>query len=305
MRILILGAGAVGGYVGARLLAAGADVFFLARGERLKNLNENGLVIRSPLGGFSGRPKVGSAPVSGFSPDVAVVACKAPALQGALQAIAPFIGRETRVLPLLNGISHLDLVRDRFPRSSVLGGVTHGALTLSEDGAVDHLSPFFSMICGPISSQPDPIAEAFVAVLEKSGVDAQHSAIIVQNMWNKFVFLAAFAGITCLMRADVGTIMGTADGEELVLGLLEENLAVARAEGFEPNAAAMTSYRQVLTERGSTLTSSMLRDVLGGRRTEADHILGDMLRRARQHGLHTPLLKIVNANLDAYESTVS
>lgn len=304
MRVLILGAGAVGSYLGARLLSVGADVFILARGQRLADLSTTGVVIKSPLGDLTHTVKAAAVPPTGFVPDIAVIACKAPSLGDALDAIAPHIGQATRLLPVLNGVAHMETVQRQFPDNSVLGGIAHGALTLRQDGVVEHLTPFFSMIVGPMASASDAAAADFVELARKSGVDARLSSNIRQDLWDKFVFLTTLAGITCLMRASIGTIMSSDDGRDLVVQLLEENLAVARAEGFGPDATSMASYKRSLTERGSKFTSSMLRDIQGGRHTEADHILGDMLRRARKHGLDTPLLKTAYAHLQCYETAL-
>lgn len=304
MRVLILGAGGVGGYIGSRLLPAEADVVFLARGQRLADLSANGLTVDSPLGHFSAPVRVvGEASSAGFSPDLIILACKAPALADALDAIASSIGPETRILPLLNGVAHLDTLRRRFPQTPMLAGIVHGALTLRDTGVIEHLTPFFASIVGPMDGASDPIAEEFVRRLSDAGVDARLSHDIRQDLWNKFVFLATLAGITCLMRASIGTILTSDDGQDLILQLLDECLAVAEKEGFAPDEASMNAYRRSLTEPGSTFTSSMLRDILSGRRTEGDHILGDMLRRARRHGLETPLLGIANAHLQCFEAT--
>lgn len=305
MKVLILGAGAVGGYIGARLLSSGADVFFIARGARLEDLSTRGLAVRSALGDFAGAAKAGTEPSGDFVPDVAVIACKAPALDNALATAAPHIGRDTRLLPLLNGVAHLDVLQRRFPHTSLIGGLAHGALTLRKDGVIEHLTPFFAIVAGPASSPSDPVAQSLIELLGGAGVDARLSSNIRQDMWNKFVFLTTLAGSTCLMRASIGTIMAADDGEEVVTRLLEECTAVARAEGHAPDEASMTSYKRSLTERGSSFTSSMLRDVLSQSRTEADHILGDMLRRARRHGLDTPVLRIAYAHLQCHEAMLS
>lgn len=305
MKVLIVGAGGVGGYVGARLLAAGVDVTFVVREARQAQLAADGLVVESPLGAFSGAVAAVRAPPPGLSPDLVIVACKAPALEGALDVVAAGLGPQTRILPFLNGMAHLDALRRRFPGVPVLGGLVHGALTLREDGVVAHLTPFVSTIVGAETGGSDAVAEDFVARLSGAGVDARLSADIHQDMWNKFVFLATFAGITCLMRASIGTIVSSDDGEDIVLRLLDECLSVSRAEGFAPDEASMASYRRVLTEAGSTFTSSMLRDIRSGRRTEADHILGDMLARARRQGLDTPILKIARAHLQCFEETLA
>lgn len=305
MQVLILGAGAVGGYIGARLMSAGADVVFLARGQRLKDVASKGLVVRSPLGDFAGTAKVAGVAAPGLAPDVAIIACKAPALDDALNAIAPCIGSETRLLPLLNGLAHLETVQRRFPRAVLIGGLAHGALTLRDDGTIEHMTPFFSIIAGPVTAPSDLVADDIVGLLGKVGVDARLSRNIRQDMWNKFVFLTTLAGSTCLMRAGIGTIVATDHGEEMITRLLDECSAVARAEGFAPDDASMASYRTALTERGSSFTSSMLRDVLGGRRTEADHILGDMLKRAHRHGIDAPVMKIAYAHLQCHEATAA
>lgn len=305
MRILILGAGAVGGYIGAKLKSAGADIVFIARPERLASLSASGLVIKSPLGDFAAPVKAAAGPPAGFAANVAIIACKAPALASALETIGPGIGPDTRVLPFFNGVAHLETLHRRFPHTPILGGIAHGALTLRPDGVIEHLTPFFSAIVGPTSKAPDPVAGELVALLGEGGADARLSLDIHQDMWNKFVFLATLAGITCLMRASIGTIVSSDDGRDLIVQLLDETLSVARAEGYAPDEASMASYRQSLTEPGSTFTSSMLRDVLSGRRTEADHILGDMLRRARRHSLETPALKTAYAHLQCHEATIA
>jgi 2-dehydropantoate 2-reductase len=305
MQILILGAGAVGGYIGSKLLAAGADVVVLARGRRLESLSEQGLVVDSPLGNVSVPVRATSVVPSTYAPNVVVIACKSPALDSALEAIAPAVGPATRILSFLNGVAHLETMDRRFPDAVLLGGVAHGALTLRDNGVIAHLTPFFSTIVGTVSGQSDPVAQDFVGLLSQANVDAVLSPHIQQDLWNKFVFLTTLAGATCLMRARIGTIMACADGRSLILQLLDECLAVARAEGVSPDKASMAAYRRTLTEPGSSLTSSMFRDVQGGRHTEADHILGDMLRRANRNGLDAPLLKIANVHLQCFEATVS
>ena len=302
MRVVILGAGGVGGYVGARLIAGGADVTFLTRDARAAAIEASGLVVRSPLGDFAAPVKVIPAGTAFASPpDALVLACKEPALAEALDAIAPLLGTQTRLLPLLNGVRHLDTLAARFPDTTLLGGIIHGATDLRPDGVIAHLSSFMTVIIGPVATGSDPVADEFVARLKTAGVDAYATHEIRQDMWNKFVFLAAFAGITSLMRADIGTILKTDAGRARILHLLDETRAVAVAEGHAPPESLMEEYRALLTEEGSTLTSSMLRDIESGRRTEGAHILGDMLARARKHELPAPVLAIAAAHVQAYE----
>lgn len=305
MRVVILGAGGVGGYLGARLIAAGADVTFLVREKRAAQLASMGLVLTSPLGDFSSPAKVTTAGTKpDTAPDIVILACKEPSLLAALEQTAPLMGPETRLLPLLNGVRHIDMLAARFPATLLLGGIVHGAANLRPDGVIEHLSPFMTVLIGPVATESDPVATEVVELLKAAGVDAYATHEIRQDMWNKFVFLAAFAGITCLMRASIGTILKTDRGRERILALLEETRLVGEAEGFPPPETLMEEYRTLLTEENSPLTSSMLRDIEAGRRTEGAHILGDMLARARRHGLPSPILEIAAAHVEAYELRV-
>lgn len=302
MRILILGAGGVGGYVGAKLLSAGGDVVFLARGSRFASLRSDGLRIESALGDISMRVRVAASPPDRFDPDLAVIACKAPALDGALDLIAPALRNGAPILPFLNGVAHLDAIARKFAHSPIIGGIAHGALTLREDGAIAHLTPFFSAIVGPLSAAGNSAAQQVTGLFATAHVDVRLSENIIQDLWGKYVFITTLAGATCLMRASIGAILASDGGEDLIAGLLAECLAVARAEGIAQDKAIMAAYRRVLVERGSALTSSMLRDVRAGSATEANHILGDMVRRARKHAIATPILDLANAHLQCYEA---
>lgn len=301
MHILILGAGAVGGYFGARLIEAGADVTFLVRPRRAEQLVRDGLVVESSFGDFSRQVATVTAGAECAPPDIVVIACKAYGLDEALRAISPYVGGETIVLPLLNGIAHLETIDRSLPNAIVWGGLVHIGVALTPDGVIKHLNELQLFIFGPRDGVNHPPADHLLAAFDKTPVDAQLSRNIVQDLWDKLVFLATLAGCTCLMRADIGTILKAAHGERLILGLLDECRRIAEAERFPPKADQMTCYRQRLTERGSTFTASMLRDIEGGRPIEADHIIGDMVAKAAKHGIPIPLLTVAYAHLQAYE----
>ena len=238
-------------------------------------------------------------------PDVVVLACKEPALAEALDAVTPLLGAADAAAAAAQRRAPPRPALRALPGTPLLGGIIHGAANLRPDGVIEHLSSFMTVITGPVATASDPVADEFVARLKSAGVEAYATHEIRQDMWNKFVFLAAFAGITCLMRADIGTILQTDGGRARILHLLEETRAVARAEGYEPPEAMMDEYRALLTKEGSTLTSSMLRDIESGRRTEGNHILGDMLARARKHELPAPVLAIAAAHVQAYEKRLT
>jgi 2-dehydropantoate 2-reductase len=303
MRILVLGAGGTGGYFGARIHNAGGDVAFLVRPTRAENLRTNGLRVSSALGDIHIAPKlITTAENPGGHFDVIVLSCKAYDLNSALESISPLTGADTIVLPLLNGVAHLDALDARFGRERVLGGVAHLAVSLSPTGEIKHLNKFHRLIvgsrCAPPSKWLSPLAE----LLSATPVDFSVSDHVEQDMWDKFVFLSALAGATCTMRANIGEILSTCAGKAFIVGLLGECEKVAAACRHPPNTDQLAAYRNQLTERGSSYTASMLRDIERGGPTEADHVLGDMSRRGDASGIDIPLLKLAYSHLQAYES---
>jgi len=306
MRILIVGAGGVGGYFGGRLVEAGADVTFLVRPQRARQLASHGLIVESPLGDINRSVTTITSAGGIETPDIILVACKAYGLDGVLTAISRCTGQGTIILPLLNGIAHLDVVEQRLPKATVWGGVAHIGVTLDPDGVVKHLNNLQVLMFGPRSGKPHSeraadLANDLDSILAASSVDGRLRPRTEQDLWDKFVFLSTLAGSTCLMRASVGTILETPAGERLILQLLDEAARVAEAEGFAPSSNRMARYRSQLTERGSASTASMLRDMERNSPTEAEHILGDMVARAYGHAIAAPGLEIALTHLRAYE----
>jgi len=306
MKILVLGAGAVGGYFGGRMAEAGADVTFLVRPQRAELMAKNGLRIKSKAGDLKLAVKCVLQPQVKPDYDVVLFTAKAYDLQSAIDAIAPAMQGSGRgcVLPLLNGMSHLDALDARFGRERVLGGVAYIASTLAPDGEIQHLNDFHRIVFGPRGAGQATVCEELSKALAGARVpvkfDWKQLDNVEQAMWDKWVLLATLAGMTCLMRAAVGDIVATPAGEKLILALLAENASVAKAEGFATPDAVMNNYRGMLTQKGSAFTASMLRDLESGGQAEGDHILGALLARARKHGLQAPTLEIATTHLEAY-----
>lgn len=303
MKVLILGAGATGGYFGGRLFEAGRDVAFLVRERRAALLRANGLVIRSPQGNVRLRPPVhvvGGLHHKTF--DLVVLACKAYDLDSAIEAVAPAVGPDTVVLPLLNGLRHFEALDARFGPERVLGGLCSIAVTLDSEGAVEHLSPMHVLRYGERDGSRSTRVAALDTLFAGIKADARHSEGILQALWEKWVMLASLAGMTCLMRASIGEIVSAPGGEALLLQILDECTAVAAAHDHAPREAVLEGTRRMLTEAGSKFTASMLRDLESGHRIEADHVIGDLILRAELTGLATPLLRIAHVHLKAYEA---
>ena len=301
MRILIVGAGAIGGYFGARLLAAGRDVTFLVRERRAQQLRRDGLKVTSPLGDLNlPTPALTSAATLKNHYDLVILSSKSYDLEGSIDDFAAGVGPGSRVLPLLNGLRHLDVLDARFGAQRVLGGLARISSTLDADGRIHQLGTFNALAFGPRGGGPKGNIDDVAGTLRVSGFDAHLSADILHEMWEKWVFIAAAAATTTLMRAAVGDIVA-ADALEIPVTLLQECSAIAAANGFAPREAAMSVGRSVLTTPGSEFTASMLRDIEQGSRIESDHIVGDLLKRA-PGAVPAPLLATAYAHLRAYEA---
>jgi 2-dehydropantoate 2-reductase len=303
MRILVLGAGGVGGYFGGRLAAAGADVTFLVRPRRAAQLAADGLVIRSPAGDLVlPSPRMLTAGAVAAAPfDIVLLTCKAYDLAAAIDAIAPHVGSMTAVLPCLNGMAHLDALDARFGPARVLGGLCQIAATLTPEGEIRHLNDIHRVIYGERDRSASPRVAALAAAMAPANFASRPSDDILLEMWEKWVMLAPLAGMTCLMRGSVGDIVAADDGKRLAEQMIAECASVATSAGHAPREKVLAEARTRLTQPGSNFTASMLRDIERGGPTEGDHVLGDLIARARGYGLATPLLEIARCHVQVYE----
>jgi len=303
VKILVLGAGAVGGYFGGRLAAAGADVSFLVRPGRAAQLAKDGLIVKSPFGDIAKPVKTVAGAAAGGPYDLVLLTCKSYDLDSAIAAIAPAVAAGAAVLPLLNGMAHLDVLDRSFGAAQVLGGLCFVAATLTSAGEVHQLGSMLNgIVFGERSGAVSPRCEALKAAFGAAPVDSRVSGEILRDMWSKWVQLASLASLTCLMRATVGEANQSEEGAAIALKLLAECRAVAGAHDALPAEKADAAMRTRLADKSSTLSASMLRDIERGGAIEADHIIGDLIRRGHEKGVATPLLRIVLAHLQAYEA---
>src|SRR5664279_354132 len=215
MRVLVVGAGAIGGYFGGRLLQAGRDITFLVRPRRAQELATDGLVIKSPGGDVTlKQPPTVQADVLKETFDVVLLSCKAFDLADAIKSFAPAVGPQTSIIPLLNGMRHLDALDGKFGPGRVLGGLCAIAVTLNEHREVVHLQPMQSLNFGERDGKMSERVRAIAEVLAAGKFGSVASAHIIQEMWEKWVFLAALAASTCLMRGSVGDILASPDGKD-------------------------------------------------------------------------------------------
>jgi 2-dehydropantoate 2-reductase len=300
MRILVVGAGAIGGYFGGRLLEAGGDVTFLVRPRRAEQLARGGLSVRSRFGDADLAAPTVLADELRDPFDVILLSCKAYDLDDAMASFAPAVGPDTAILPLLNGMRHLDALQQRFGAHCVLGGWCAISSTLDPDGRILHLNDSHSLLFGERDGSATRRIAAISDAFAGAKFDARASDAIVQEMWEKWVFIATVAGITCLMRAPIGDIVAAGAGS-IAVALLDECAAIARRDGAPPGDASMQRTRAMVTAAGSPFAASMLRDVERGAPTEVEHVLGDLLRRGGG-GAAYPVLRMAYAHLATYEA---
>lgn len=303
MKILIVGAGAVGGYFGARLQDAGRDVTFLVRDKRAALLREHGLRVQSPAGDLTLRElKLVSGSQLLPQYDLVILSCKAYDLEDAIASVARAIGGNAVILPLLNGMQHLDILDQRFGAERVLGGQCVVASTLDAQGVIRHLNAFHGMTFGERAGGVSARARQINEALSGAGFDVTLSENILQSMWEKWTMLATLASSTSLMRASIGDILQGPGGLQFLEGVLAECAGIAELQGYKPGEAFYNRTRGMLAEHGSTLTASMFRDISVNARIEADHIIGDLIRRGDAKGAKTTLLQLAYLHLKSYEA---
>ncbi|ABD85595.1 2-dehydropantoate 2-reductase [Rhodopseudomonas palustris] len=302
MRILVVGAGAIGGYFGGRLLQAGRDVTFLVRPKRAAELQTHGLVINSPHGDVTLRdPPVVLATELNQPFDLILLSCKAFDLDDAIASFAPAVGPGTAILPLLNGIAHLDVLDRKFGADRVLGGQCVVAATLNAVRQVVQLNPMHSITFGERDGTVSARVEAIAAILSGAMFEVHASPLILQEMWEKWVFLATLAGATCAMRATVGNVLAAPGGADFILGVLDECTAVASASGYAPRGPFLERTRGMVTAAGSPLTASMFRDIQAGAPIESEHVIGDLIARGDAAKTPLPRLRVIFTHLQAYQ----
>lgn len=299
MRALIVGAGSVGGYFGGRLAAAGRDVTFLVRPRRATQLTD-GLTIISRGQETRVTAKVITTAEAAGEFDVILLAVKAYQLDGAIEDSGPHVSQRCMILPVLNGMKHMDILRSRFGSDRIIGGVAKIASTLDERGRILDQADFHDLAYGEWSGERTPRILALDQFMTGAGFEARLSTDIERDMWEKWAMLASLAAVTCLLDGDIGQVAAAPGGLELVKSLFGEVVAAIEAAWQPLSDAFKAQALTLLTKRGSNLTSSMYRDMKSGYRVEADQIIGDLVKRATERGIATPLLSATLTRLNVY-----
>lgn len=296
MKILIVGAGGIGGFFGAKLLQVGADITFLLREKRQTLIQEQGLLVETPKGSFTVHPKTVLAAQLEPVYDLIILACKAFDLDDSLRSITKASSKGL-ILPFLNGFSHLDTLDRQFSKDRVMGGVAHIAAMISEAGSVKQLNDLNSLTIGPRTPEQENISQEFFKLCQKADFVSLYKQDIEQALWDKWVFLATLAGMTTICRGSIGAIVATAYGKELIERMYAECCSIAMSSGYVITESTQLSAKDMLTQVGSSFTASMLRDLLSGKKDEHQHILGNLINLAEMKLIDCPLLKLAYTHM--------
>jgi 2-dehydropantoate 2-reductase len=300
MRMLVVGAGSTGGYFGGRLAQGGRDVTFLVHAARAKELAEHGLQIISPHGDTTLRPHLVTAEMLAGPYDAILLTVKAFSLEGALKDMAPAVGAKTMILPVLNGMKHVDILVNRFGKQSVVGCACKIAASVDSEGRIVQATSVQDMAYGEMDGTESSRIHQLDQFLKVAGIDARLSSDIEQEMWEKWILLAAMGGINCLMRGTIGEVSQAPQGSQFALAVVEEIVTVVRTVGVPPSDKFLTAAAAALTAKEPT-TSSMYRDLQRGVHIEAEQIIGDLLNRAHTASVKVPLLELIYTNLCVYQ----
>lgn len=305
MKILIVGAGAIGGYFGGRLLEKGEDVTFLVRDRRKKELESTGLNIKSVNGDCQLTPKLITKDNESENYDVVLLSTKSYQLAGAIEDVRPFVGEKTMVLPLLNGISHVDQLVDAFGEQSVIGGLCFVEATLDEKGTIVQASPMNQLVYGERSGEETDRIKQLKGSFDGTKADFVMSGNIDQEMWHKYLFITAMSGITTLFEEPIGPIRELTSGQRTIAALLKELEKVMESIGAPVEQGISGKLLDKINSMGEGMKSSMQRDAEKSQPIEVDHLQGWLLEKANEQEISVPVLETIYTKLKLYEKAVN
>ena len=299
MKILVLGAGAVGGYFGGRMAEAGMDVTFLVREKRQKKLEKSGLIIKSPKGDFTTSPNLVTIDNVDGIYDVILFTNKAYDLDEILQSPFP-VKDGSIIIPLLNGYAHMEQLRNKFPNARLFGGIAHIFSTLNDEGEIHHFNDIHSLTFGHLSKADETDGRRFFDSCSSANFSIKYSDDIIVDLWHKWVLITTVAGATTLFNATIGEIASTEHGIAFITDLHDECINIAKSEKIKVNDDDLAQQRRFLSDKKSTWSSSMRRDMVNKSKIECAHIFLELINIADKNNVECPSLKTVMINGEIY-----
>lgn len=301
MKILMVGAGAIGGLFGGYLERAGFQPLWLVRASRREQLQQ-GLTVRLPDQEWSFDPWMVTANELSAPVDLVILTNKAYGLEQVIADIGPAVGPDTSILPLLNGMAHLDRLDAVFGAERVLGGIAKTVATLSDERTVTVNNGFSSLTVGARYDSQRRAVERIQDCFGRAGITLEDGSDVLSALWDKFCRMATLGAANCLLQGTVGEYMRSQSGGSIALKLFAECTETARASGYPLSDEAVAGFQRVLTNPKSSFNSSMYRDMQNGLPLEGDHLVGDMVRRAKRAGVDCSMLEVAEAVLQVYSA---
>ena len=299
MKILVLGAGAVGGYFGGRMAEAGMDVTFLVREKRQKKLEKSSLIIKSPKGDFAINPNLITVDNVDSIYDVILFTNKAYDLDEILQSPFP-VKDGSIIIPLLNGYAHMEQLRNKFPNARLFGGIAHIFSTLNDEGEIHHFNDIHSLTFGHLNKADETDGRRFFDSCSSANFSIKYSDDIIVDLWHKWVLITTVAGATTLFNATIGEIASTEHGIAFITDLHDECITIAKSEKIKVNDDDLAQQRRFLSNKKSTWSSSMRRDMVNKSKIECAHIFLELINIADKNSVECPSLKTVMINGEIY-----
>jgi 2-dehydropantoate 2-reductase len=301
MKILVVGAGAVGGYFGGRLVEKGEDVTFLVREKRKQQLEETGLILESVHGDVTLKPRLIQTGENVEPYDAVLLSMKAYHLEGAIEDFRPYVGPETMIVPLLNGISHIDTLVDTFGESNVLGGLCFIESTLNEQGHIVQTSPIHDLVFGERTGEKTERITKLQQAFSGTKANFVLSENINRDMWHKYLFISTLSGVTSLFRSPIGPIRDDELGSSTIQNTLDEAASIMRSIDAPLADDIVEVNWGKLQSMAHEMKSSLQRDMEKGLSVEGDHFYGYLLGIAKEKEIVAPTLEKIYANLRIYE----
>ncbi len=296
MKILILGAGAIGGFFGAHLMKSGANVSFLVREKRKDKLKKSGINILSNNSKFKVNPKLLEKNLSSYHFDLIILTNKSYDLIEAIREIKPYVNT-TVIIPLLNGMAHYDILDKEFGKERIFGGTAYISTAMDNYGSIQQVTSRASIKFGPRTQKYINIANDFYEICKETEFECDFSDHIELDLWRKYVLIGATAASTVLFQKTIGEINATTYGKSLITKIHEECRNIVLSKGYDIGIEAKNYNLKLITDKGSLLKASMLRDFESGKKTECEHILGYLIELAKRNNVQCDLIKAAHTRI--------
>jgi 2-dehydropantoate 2-reductase len=303
MKIVVLGAGALGAYFGSRWEEAGHEVINLVREGRAEQIQKHGLQLHSEMGDYQvPEPEIATSPEEIEDPDLVFLAVKGYHLHGTMDWLKKLVQKGAKVFPVLNGMEHISILQKELGEEAVIGGLSYIIATLDEKGHVFHTSQFHDLVFGPLHPSQQQICEELALTCNQANLNGTFSPNILEEMWRKYMFISSFSGITTAVNQPIGEVRSFPQTFRIAERILEEMRQLANAHQVNLTEEDVANAFERLRGLDHEMTSSMHQDRRKGLPLEVEHLHGGALRLGSEVQLAMPYTETIHAMIKPYEA---